>query len=414
MIRSSVFYAITFFFFISSVSVFFAYLWLTQYDKQNYTNELNAKYSFIANATLFHLDNNTSEKSLNKQLSGYQMKYIKDTYMKDYILNGSKIIQELQTKTGSISIIRHKKNQYLFIKYKNNSILLRNEGFEPYRYHIIRLIFAGVFFITFITYMLTIRKLKPLRNLKRQIDKFAKGELENITCKINSKDEIAEVANAFNNAVEQIKKLNSSRQLFLRNIMHELKTPITKGLIVAEMITKDKNQQRLIDTFNRLEKLINEFATIEQITSQNTLKLKTYRLVDILDEAIDLTMANKEHINLQSVKEINLHVDFKIFSIALKNMIDNGLKHSSNKHVKIIANENSIDFISLGEPLKHGLEFYLEPFVQGDYKQNKKSFGLGLYIVQNILKNHKLELSYKYQDGFNIFSFEKIKEILRD
>lgn len=63
---------------------------------------------------------------------------------------------------------------------------------------------------------------------------------------------ISEVADAFYMAVMQIKKLNSSRQLFLRNIMHELKTPITKGRITAEMIQKDKYQERLINVFEKV------------------------------------------------------------------------------------------------------------------------------------------------------------------
>jgi len=57
--------------------------------------------------------------------------------------------------------------------------------------------------------------------------------------------------------------------------MHELKTPITKGLIAAQMIEKSKNQERLISVFHKLENLINELAAIEQITSKIGLTNKT-------------------------------------------------------------------------------------------------------------------------------------------
>lgn len=49
--------------------------------------------------------------------------------------------------------------------------------------------------------------------------------------------------------------------------MHELKTPITKGLLTLEMIEDNKYKERLNGVFTRLEILINEFAAIEQITS---------------------------------------------------------------------------------------------------------------------------------------------------
>lgn len=410
MIKSSVFYAVTFFFSLASVSIFLAFLWLNQYDKQKYTNELNAKYSFVANATLLHLQENINKNDLIRQISGYQMDIITDNSIRDFIINSASIIQKIKTKIGTSSILRYKKNHYLLVNTNQKSLLIKDNGFEPYRYDVIRLIFAGIFFITFLAYVLTIRKLKPLKKLKIQIEKFALGQLNDITCKTNGNDEIAEVANAFNNAISQIRKLNHSRQLFLRNIMHELKTPITKGLITAEMIPEDKNQQRLVRTFQKLEELINEFATVEQVSSGIMLgDKKMYRLVDLVDEAIDLSMCEKEHVSVFA-EDINIKVNFKFFCIALKNMIDNGIKYSTNKHIKIKASQDCIEFISLGDALQNHISFYVEPFIQGNIK-NKKSFGLGLYIVDNILKSHNLNLQYHYENGYNVFSFTNLQNI---
>lgn len=66
-------------------------------------------------------------------------------------------------------------------------------------------------------------------------------------------DEISQVSEAFYQAIVQIRKLNQSRQFFLRNIMHELKTPITKGLLTLEMIEDNKYKERLNGVFTRLE-----------------------------------------------------------------------------------------------------------------------------------------------------------------
>lgn len=408
--RSSVFYTITFFFFVSVVSIFLAFLWLLQYDKQNYTNELNAKYSIVSSATLFHLENSYLDDKLAKQIEGYKMSFVDDDEFKDYILNDAKVIQKITTKKGTSSILKYKKNHYLKITHDDQTYLLKDDGYQPYRYDVIKLIFAGIFFITLISYIITIRRLRPLRNLKNQIEKFAKGDLDEIVYKVKGKDEISEVAAAFQNAVGQIRKLNKSRQLFLRNIMHEIKTPITKGVITTEMLPESKYQERLVKVFEKLESLINEFATIEQITSGIVRDdFKTYRLVDLLDEAIDLSMSEKTDIDVHVTRDINLNVDFKFFCVGLKNMIDNGIKYSSDKHVKITTSNNTLNFISRGEPLKNDLSIYIEPFVQGS--NATKSFGLGLYIVHNILKQHNLELDYRYQGGFNIFSFKNLELI---
>jgi len=266
MTKSSIFYSITFIFSISIISIFLALLFLLEYDKQQYTEKLNAKYSIIARATLFHLNNFITNDELKKQVQGYQMREIADTKVREEIVKSAQIIQKITDKIGTSAILKFENDHYLYIETKYSSLLLKDEDYQPYRYDLIKIIFGVVFVIIIIAYVLTLRKLKPLRTLKRQMDRFAKGDLE-IDCKTDGEDEIAQVSNAFHNAVAQINKLNQSRQLFLRNIMHELKTPITKGRISAEMLENGKQKERLIGTFEKLELLINEFASIEQITS---------------------------------------------------------------------------------------------------------------------------------------------------
>lgn len=406
MTKSSIFYSITFIFTISIVSIFLALLFLLEYDKQNYTSKLNTKYSIIARATLFHLNNFITNEELKRQVQGYQMREITDQKLKEYIIKNAQVIQRISDRIGSSAILRYDNDHYLQIETKYSSLLLKDEDFQPYRYDLIKTIFGVVFAIIIVAYILTIRKLKPLRKLKRQMDRFAKGDLT-IQCKTDGEDEISQVANAFHNAVEQINKLNQSRQLFLRNIMHELKTPITKGRISAEMLEEGKQRTRLIGAFEKLELLINEFASIEQITSGEGLKnVKPYRLIDMLDEAIDLAMISPTQIEIDIDDELMLNVDFRLFTTAMKNVIDNGIKYSIDQKVRIIARKSKISFISQGKPLKYELAHYLEPFVQE--KNSHQSFGLGLYIVQHILKAHHLDFTYEHKDGFNYFNFEKL------
>lgn len=413
MIRSSIFYSITFIFFLSTISIFLAFLWLMEYDKQNYTKELNTKYSIVARATLFHLNNFITQEELETQVKDYQMTEITEPKERAMILDNSSVIEEIQAKIGSSSILLYDKHHYLKITHRDSIMLLRDEDYQPYRYDVIRIIFASVFFILLTTYIFTIRKLKPLRKLKIEINKFAKGDLEEVTCNSSGSDEISEVSTAFYNAVTQIKTLNHSRQLFLRNIMHELKTPITKGRITVEMLESTKYKERLITVFEKLETLINEFASIERLTSGIGLSdVKNYRLVDIIDEAMDLAMVEPTSVALNINSEISLNADFKLFAVAIKNMIDNGVKYSSEKHMKVVADSKSIRFISLGAPLEYPLSHYVEPFVQGN--NSVKSLGLGLYIVDNITKAHHLNLAYRHQNGYNIFSFENLEVLIEN
>ncbi len=411
MPRSSIFITITFIFGLALVSIFLAFLWLMGFDKQNYTRELNNKYSNVARTNLLYMGGIINKAQYDRQLSNIDMPEITAKKEKEEILKNAAVLEEISSDLGSSAILLYDKHHYLKIEHLDELKLLMDKEFQPYRYEVIKAVFAVVAVILLAAYIFVIYKIKPLRKLKRQIVKFANGELDGVQNVGNGKDEISEVSEAFYGAVCQIKALNDSRHLFLRNIMHELKTPITKGLIAAQMIEKSKNQERLISVFHKLENLINELAAIEQITSKIGLTNKTPCLMrDLIDEAIDIAMVEKEHVGISELDEVRVMVDFKLFSVAIKNMIDNGIKYSTDKHVNIMVSKDHMKFITQGEKLKNDLDFYIQPFIKGEDAQ--KSFGLGLYIVSNILEAHGLKFGYEYKNGMNVFIFENLQDII--
>ena len=411
MPRSSIFITITFIFGLALVSIFLAFLWLMGFDKQNYTRELNNKYSNVARTNLLYMGGIINKAQYDRQLSNIDMPEITAKNEKEEILKNAAVLEEISSDLGSSAILLYDKHHYLKIEHLDELKLLMDKEFQPYRYEVIKAVFAVVAVILLAAYIFVIYKIKPLRKLKRQIVKFANGELNGVQNVGNGKDEISEVSEAFYEAVCQIKALNDSRHLFLRNIMHELKTPITKGLIAAQMIEKSKNQERLISVFHKLENLLNELAAIEQITSKIGLTNQTPCLMrDLIDEAIDIAMVEKEHVGISELDEVRVMVDFKLFSVARKNMIDNGIKYSTDKHVNIMVSKDHMKFITQGEKLKNDLDFYIQPFIKGEDAQ--KSFGLGLYIVSNILEAHGLKFGYEYKNGMNVFIFENLQDII--
>lgn len=410
MKRSSVFYTITFIFALALTSIFLAFLWLMDYDKQNYARELNAKYSTIARNQLFLMSGIINEKEYERQTGDFKMPEITNERQKEEILANATVLEEISADIGSSAIMIYQNHHYLKVQHVDKVLLLKDNDYQPYRYDIIKIIFSLVAIILLAAYVFVIRKLKPLRKLKRQIAKFAAGEIDEVQNVSSGNDEISEVAEAFYDAVSQIKNLNASRKLFLRNIMHELKTPITKGRLAAEMIEKSKNQERLVSVFIKLENLINEFAAVEQVTSSIALNnTKICRIDDVIDEALDIAMVDPGQVTISKLEDVSLNADFKLLAIAAKNMIDNALKYSPNKHVNITITRESIKFINEGERLSKELRHYVEPFTKGESAQ--KSFGLGLYIVENIIKAHKLTLGYEYKNGLNVFSFENLQNI---
>ncbi|WP_330848546.1 ArsS family sensor histidine kinase [Aliarcobacter butzleri] len=246
------------------------------------------------------------------------------------------------------------------------------------------------------------KKLKPLISLKKDMKNLSNGNLQ-ISTKTDGKDEISQVAKEFDIALKQLKELRDSRNLFLRNIMHEFKTPITKGRLITDIYEDSERKFILIRVFQRLEYLLSEFAKIQELTSGKiTLDKRKYYVVDLIEQAFDILLLEEDVIEVEYSHELKIEVDFELFSIALKNLIDNAIKYKTEQKPKIIINENSIQIINKGKELSKDIKEYFKPF-NHDYETATSGLGLGLYISNNIIKIHKFELNYIYEDGYHNF-----------
>lgn len=402
MRSSSIFASITLNFTITILSVIVAFWLFIVVDVDKYNEELDDKYFFLTKSFLAYKQAGFSDKDNIERLSEYGLKLISPHVNVERFLNKMEVVSQRVYLRTVITRLSDGDHMYLSLHIPNYLLIFKDETYMKYRYVDTIIILFIVLTLITISYIATTRKLSPIRNLINDMNAFAKGKLD-IKTGLDGEDEISQIAQSFENAVNQIRNLINSRTLFLRNIMHELKTPITKGRLSVEMIDNEKQKQRLQNVFERLECLINEFALIEQISAgKDTLEKKPYRLVDLIDQAIDVGMIDQGQV-IKEYDDKKLEVDYKLFSVAIKNMIDNAIKYSYDSKVCIRLEGNELSFINVGDALKHPLEYYIEPFVKGENRAD--SFGLGLYIVYAILKSHGYELSYRYFDDKNIFSF---------
>ncbi|MDR1614858.1 MAG: ArsS family sensor histidine kinase [Campylobacteraceae bacterium] len=214
----------------------------------------------------------------------------------------------------------------------------------------------------------------------------------------------------FNKSNQAAADLSSLRTLFLRAIMHELKTPIGKGRIVAEMVEDSLSKERLIKVFRRLETLIGEFAKTEQLIKQSyALEKKRYSLSKILDLSFDFLMLEPEQIDRRVVKKLpkkSIYIDADLDSMALafKNLMDNAIKYGSDGCVTITLQKNTLFFSNKGKPLDKPIADYKKPFISSDDSaKSRMKMGLGLYITESILNLHGLKLNYEYKDSSHYF-----------
>lgn len=336
--------------------------------------------------------------------SGFRL--ILDEDKKQNIRKKAKVLQKRKVLRSHFRVLRMKHKMYLSLAHPRFHLLFVDKKEQTPQWQLLLGYVLSLLFLVALYVWLT-RSLTPLKTLQEQIQKVAEGDLS-VSFKSDKKDEIADVSNAFDDALRKLESLIDSRQLFLRTIMHELKTPIGKGKILNAFLEDEKLKDGYEGVFDRLELLLNEFAKIEQMLSSNyELNLVNYNAKDLIDQALELMIMDEEDLEKQvTITEESLLVfttDFTLFPLALKNLIDNAIKYAPDHKIEIVISKEGITLTNKGKQFTQDIESYFKPF-----HGKGEGLGLGLYIVHNIMEMLNLDLSYRYGEHQNKFSIRSI------
>ena len=148
---------------------------------------------------------------------------------------------------------------------------------------------------------------------------------------------------------------------------------------------------------------MSEFSKIEELTSGKIILDKNiYPAYDLIEQAFDILLLEHHQIEIIDNFNLYLNVDFELFSIALKNLVDNAITYNTNGNPKIFIEKNFIQVSNKADKLKKDVEEYYKPF-NHEYEDSSDGLGLGLYISNNIIKIHNFKLEYEYIDGYHNF-----------
>lgn len=302
---------------------------------------------------------------------------------------------KLQSRNINVSIYKDSKGFAYAIKREHCTMYYRDTAEEPTYYFVWFLFFALMGGLVSM-YLLLWSNLKPLKHLYEQIQRY--GEGEEIDTHSSGKDEIALISNALHDALQKQNKLKKSRELFLRNIMHELKTPITKGKLIVELEEPSPNRTLLAKLFSRLERLIRQMADIEKMHAFSLTK-SSQTLDSMIQTALDNLIIEEDLVEISGCTQ-RIMVDGELFTSALQNLIDNAIRHATSYPIRIDCDGEKICIRNSGEPLKRPVEEALQAFVT---EQGDGGLGLGLYIAQAVCELHRFNLDYEYEEGIHHF-----------
>lgn len=255
---------------------------------------------------------------------------------------------------------------------------------------------------------------KQLKQMSEQAKKFAKGDFSG-RIPVKGKDEVGQLTRAFNDMADALDKEESVRRDFIANISHELKTPMTTiagfidGILDGTIPeSKQKHYLTIVsEEISRLSGLVASMLSLARIDSGKTTIYKTKfslisTIVNILLTFEDRLEEKKiEIVGLETADGLSVYGDQALLHQVLYNLIENATKftpqggeitfHAESKGDKLYFSvKNSGKGIS-----QKDLPFIFDKFYKTDKSrsEDKKSMGLGLYLVKTIINLHGGEIT---------------------
>lgn len=371
--------------------------------KSNIEALLKEKYLQSSNELFKDLANNDMA-GFQKKLDTWGFENVPyDRYEKE-----ARRIYEEQSNFGEIAVYEDTKGYYaLLLRYLDEPMVVRVKNQEAYfdqQSRLGYLIDADVVLLVVI-FLLIAKLLLPLKTMTQTLNRFGEGDLH-VRMSPQGSNELGRLVESFNAMASNIENLLSSRERLLRDIGHELRTPLAKSKLALEMMPSNAHQKILQKAILQIDRLTNELLQIERLgANMAEFKEERFEAETLISEALSKLMIEDESLlEIHIVDSFTIEGDLNYLSIALKNLIDNALKYATRLPVVIDVENRTIAVKNQGETLRHPLAYYCEPFVRGNDARDDKGFGLGLSIVYKILQKHGFDLSLRSHEGWNVFS----------
>lgn len=308
---------------------------------------------------------------------------------------------------GLFEILKADEGNYvLHIRYFDDNIYLLDTTLQTAQkegWLLNALVIADIVVLAAI-FIIILRMLSPLHSITASMRRFALGDYRSRSM-IHSRDEIGEVARSFNEMAQTIENLIRSRQELLRDVGHELRTPIARGMFALEQIEDATIRDSLKHSFKELDQLTRELLEIEKLQATDTIQSETFSVETLVMEALSkLYLIDESNIHVRIEENFSITGDLQYLSLALKNLLDNALKYTDRFPIRLEASSKCINVFNHGDPLEKEFGYFLTPFTRQESSRTSEGFGLGLNIVSKIIAKHGFLLSYRYENEEHCFS----------
>jgi signal transduction histidine kinase len=251
---------------------------------------------------------------------------------------------------------------------------------------------------------------KPLKRLRGAIEHLTEGYMDE-EVSISGFYETDLISNSLNQMLLRMKNLEKSRQEFVSNVSHELKTPLTSVKVLADSLLMQENvapelyREFLVDIAEEIEresKIINDLLSLVKLDkTASDMNITSTNINDLLESVLKRLrpIAKKRNIELvfESFRPVVAEVDEVKLSLAISNLIENAIKYNvEDGWVRVSLNADHKYFYvkvadsGIGIP-EDAQDFIFDRFYRVDKARSRGTggTGLGLSITKNAIHMHK-------------------------
>ncbi|MGE7913928.1 sensor histidine kinase [Lysinibacillus xylanilyticus] len=257
---------------------------------------------------------------------------------------------------------------------------------------------------------------RPIRDISKTLTKIKKVGLEERVQVQPAQDEIAKLANHFNELMDQLETSFNQQKQFVEDASHELRTPISVlngNLMMLNRWGKDdpevlnKSLNSSLKEVNRMEKLVKDLLELSRLDSE---KIKNLSLIlenpqNIIEKVInDFQITHPDFsFSFQMTKGEALTITEGHLEQVLTILIDNAIKYSNDEkkvNIYYYQHELTVQDFGIGIPVED-IPFVTNRFYRVEKSRNRKKggYGIGLSIAQKLMDNYHGKLSIKSQLG---------------
>ena len=263
---------------------------------------------------------------------------------------------------------------------------------------------------------------KPFKDMANSINRISDGFFDE-KVNLTGFSEVEQISEAFNTMLNRLQELESSRQEFVSNVSHELKTPLTSMKVLADSLNMQPDapvelyrefMQDIGEEIDRENTIINDLLSLVKMDkTEADLNIASVNINDLLESILKRLkpIASKRTIELvlESYRPVTAECDEVKLTLALSNLVENAIKYNvAGGWVQVTLDADhkffyvTVDDSGIGIPEEYQDKIF-ERFYRVDKARSRETggTGLGLSITKNIIQMHHgaIKVASKVDEG---------------